>query len=143
MILNQSGKIINDVRSYQQYFDQWCVVYPAPWQAFTHYVSKASYSGNFLDMAATLASRIMGYGEIGVRFPVASQPNDSYHDRIYIYAYAKCQTLCRAVSTLIANAVMVRLGANTDTTPRWQSLCSRLPTATGLEINFWQMGLSR
>jgi thiaminase (transcriptional activator TenA) len=109
--------------------------------AYTRYVLEAGYSGDFLDLLAALAPCVMGYGEIGVRL-AASEPADVYRDWIDTYANDEYQTLCRDVGLLIDNAVIARLGTNAEATPRWHALCDRFRTATELEADFWQMGLS-
>ena len=109
--------------------------------AYTRYVLEAGYSGDFLDLLAALAPCVMGYGEIGARL-AALEPADVYRDWIDTYASDEYQTLCHDIGTLIDNAVIARLGTTAEATPRWQALCDRFRTATELEADFWQIGLS-
>tara|TARA_B100001057_G_scaffold479530_1_gene551289 strand:+ start:846 stop:1553 length:708 start_codon:yes stop_codon:yes gene_type:complete len=109
--------------------------------AYTRYVLEAGYSGDFLDLLAALAPCVMGYGEIGARL-ATSKSADLYSDWIATYASDEYQALCHDIGTLIDNAVIARLGTNAEATPRWQALCDRFRTATELEVDFWQMGLS-
>ncbi|SMC98937.1 hypothetical protein [Primorskyibacter flagellatus] len=62
-------------------------------------------------------------------------------------AVTKAKTLdemhaCREGGALIDLTVARRLGPTTETSPRWRRLCTRLQTATRLEVDSWAMGLS-
>ena len=90
---------------------------------------------------AALTPCVMGYGEIGARLATL-EPADVYRYWINTYASDEYHTLCHDIGTLIDNAVIARLGTTAEATPRWQALCDRFRTATELEADFWQIGLS-
>lgn len=108
--------------------------------AYTRYVLEAGYSGDFLDLMATLAPCVMGYGEIGTRLK-AEQTSDTYNDWINIYAGDEYQENCTQVGQLIDQALLSRLGPDYLSSPRWAALCHKFDTATRLEVGFWDMGL--
>ena len=83
----------------------------------------------------------MGYGEIGLRL-AEEAASDSYRGWINTYAGADYQASVRSVGALLDSALERRLGESYDQLPVWQSLCSTFRTATELEVNFWQMGLT-
>ncbi|WP_170582282.1 thiaminase II [Ruegeria arenilitoris] len=109
--------------------------------AYTRYVLEAGYSGDLLDLLAALAPCVMGYGEIGTRL-AAEAASDTYRDWIDAYSSGEYQEACQAVGELLDSALTRRLGADFRTTPRWDRLCQTFRTATELEVNFWQMGLT-
>ncbi|MFD0910932.1 thiaminase II [Ruegeria arenilitoris] len=109
--------------------------------AYTRYVLEAGYSGDLLDLLAALAPCVMGYGEIGTRL-TAEATSDTYRDWIDAYSSSEYQDACQAVGELLDSALIRRLGADFRTTPRWSRLCQTFRTATELEVNFWQMGLT-
>lgn len=109
--------------------------------AYTRYVLEAGYSGDLLDLLAALAPCVMGYGEIGTRL-AAEATSDTYRDWIKAYSSSEYQEACQAVGELLDSALIRRLGADFRTTPRWDRLCQTFRTATELEVNFWQMGLT-
>ncbi|SHE30084.1 thiaminase (transcriptional activator TenA) [Ruegeria intermedia] len=109
--------------------------------AYTRYVLEAGYSGDLLDLLAALAPCVMGYGEIGTRL-AAEATSDTYRDWINAYSSSEYQEACQAVGELLDSALTRRLGADFRTTPRWDRLCQTFRTATELEVNFWQMGLT-
>lgn len=108
--------------------------------AYTRFVLDAGHSGDLLDLLAALAPCVMGYGEIGKTL-AASQTSDTYQAWIDTYAGHEYQQLCTDVGALIDSAVVRRIGAKPEHSPRWQSLCDRFRTATRLEVGFWDMGL--
>lgn len=109
--------------------------------AYTRFVLEAGYSGDLLDLLAALAPCVMGYGEIGARL-AGEATSDAYADWIATYAGEDYQGACRAVGELLDAALTRRLGADFAASPRWQRLCKTFRTATELEVNFWQMGLT-
>ncbi|NVO55975.1 thiaminase II [Rhodobacteraceae bacterium B1Z28] len=109
--------------------------------AYTRYVLEAGYSGDLLDLLAALVPCVMGYGEIGTR--LASQAtSETYQDWINTYAGEDYQGACKAVGELLDSALTRRIGADFQASPRWYRLCRTFRTATELEVNFWQMGLT-
>lgn len=108
--------------------------------AYTRYVLDAGHSGDFLDLMAALAPCVLGYGEIGLRL-AAEAGETPYAGWIAAYGGDAYQTTCRNVGALIDAAVLHRLGARPEQSPRWPRLCSRFGAATRLEAGFWDMGL--
>lgn len=108
--------------------------------AYTRYVLEAGYSGDFLDLMATLAPCVFGYGEIG-RTLKEIHGKTPYQDWIDTYSGDDYQSVCAEVGALIDQAVADRLGPNPAESPRWGSLCQHFDIATRLEIGFWDMGL--
>jgi len=109
--------------------------------AYTRFVLEAGYSGDLLDLLAALAPCVMGYGEIGSRLAVEAT-SDTYRDWISTYAGEDYQGACKAVGELLDSALIRRIGADFEASPRWSRLCETFKTATELEVNFWQMGLT-
>lgn len=109
--------------------------------AYTRFVLEAGYSGDLLDLLAALAPCVMGYGEIGTRLK-AEATSDTYADWINTYSGEDYQGSCQAVGTLLDAALTRRLGEDFANTPRWDRLCQTFRTATELEVQFWQMGLT-
>ncbi|WP_299349638.1 thiaminase II [uncultured Shimia sp.] len=109
--------------------------------AYTRFVLEAGYSGDLLDLLAALAPCVMGYGEIGSRLG-AEATSDTYRDWIDTYAEGDYQSACQAVGDLLDSALTRRIGADFEASPRWDRLCHTFRTATELEVNFWQMGLT-
>lgn len=108
--------------------------------AYTRYVLDAGHSGDLLDLLATLAPCVMGYGEIGT-FLANNNSSDKYSEWINTYAGDPYQQVCHDVGDLINDAVAHRLGDDPTHNPRWRQLCEHFTTATQLEIRFWEMGL--
>ncbi|WP_171237903.1 thiaminase II [Ruegeria sp. HKCCA5763] len=109
--------------------------------AYTRFVLEAGYSGDLLDLLAALAPCVMGYGEIGTRL-AEEATSETYRDWINTYAGEEYQGACQAVGELLNSALTRRLAADFEPSPRWHRLCQTFRTATELEVNFWQMGLT-
>ncbi|CAD0184490.1 Aminopyrimidine aminohydrolase [Ruegeria sp. THAF57] len=109
--------------------------------AYTRFVLEAGYSGDLLDLLAALAPCVMGYGEIGARL-ASEATSETYRDWINTYAGPDYQEACKAVGSLLDQALTRRIGPDFETSPRWDRLCQTFRTATELEVNFWQMGLT-
>ncbi|MEM1006067.1 MAG: thiaminase II [Pseudomonadota bacterium] len=109
--------------------------------AYTRFVLEAGYSGDLLDLLVALAPCVMGYGEIGTRL-ASEATSGTYRDWINTYAGDDYQSACKAVGALLDQALTRRIGADFEAAPRWDRLCQTFRTATELEVNFWQMGLS-
>lgn len=109
--------------------------------AYTRFVLEAGYSGDLLDLLAALAPCVMGYGEIGARL-AAEATSETYRDWINTYAGEDYHGACSAVGELLDQALTRRIGADFEASPRWNRLCQTFRTATELEVNFWQMGLT-
>ena len=109
--------------------------------AYTRFVPEAGYSSDLPDLLAALAPCVMGYGEIGARLS-SEATSETYHDWINTYAGDDCQGRCNAVGKLLDQALTRRIGADYEASLRWDRLCQTFRTATKLEVNFWQMGLT-
>lgn len=109
--------------------------------AYTRYVMDAGLQGDFLDLMATLAPCVMGYGEIGLRLMVSKADDTPYAEWITAYASPEYQTVCTNVGAMIDDAVARRIG-NLSHSPRAAALQGRFSMATSLEVGFWQMGLN-
>lgn len=77
--------------------------------AYTRYVLDAGHSGDFLDLLASLAPCVMGYGEIGKRL-AAAPCAPAYADWADVYAGAEYQQLCHEAGALLDAAALRRLG---------------------------------
>lgn len=108
--------------------------------AYTRYVLDAGHSGDLLDLLATLAPCVMGYGEIGLALK-ATAASEAYAPWIDTYAGAEYQQVCENVGALIDTVAARRLGDVPENSPRWPGLCARFAKATELEVGFWDMGL--
>ena len=108
--------------------------------AYTRYVLDSGHSGDMVDLLATLAPCVMGYGEIGLRLYQSDHATD-YADWINTYGGNDYQDVCIAVGHLIDTACHRRLGEDPAASPRWSALQQRFDMATRLETGFWQMGL--
>ena len=108
--------------------------------AYTRFVLEAGYSGDFLDLMATLSPCVLGYGEIGKQL-AEKQSSPTYNDWIACYSGEEYQQTCAEVGHLIDCALTSRLGTNYTSSPRWATLARKFETATRLEIGFWDMGL--
>ena len=109
--------------------------------AYTRFVLEAGHSGDLVDLLAALVPCVMGYGEIGARL-ASEATSDTYRDWIDTYAGGEYQDACKAVGNLLDSALTRRIGADFAASPRWDRLCKIFRTATELEVNFWQMGLT-
>ncbi|WP_282027502.1 thiaminase II [Ruegeria faecimaris] len=109
--------------------------------AYTRFVLEAGYSGDLLDLLAALTPCVMGYGEIGTRL-ASEATSEVYRDWINTYASDDYQGACKAVGELLDQALTRRIGEDFAASPRWDRLCQTFRTATELEVNFWQMGLT-
>ncbi len=109
--------------------------------AYTRYVLDAGHSGDFLDLLAALMPCVMGYGEIGLRL-AAAKCDTPYAGWISTYAGADYQQVCLEAGALLDAAILRRLGAAPQASPRWATLSHRFTTATRLEAAFWNMGLA-
>ena len=108
--------------------------------AYTRYVLEAGFSGGFLDLMASLAPCVMGYGEIGAKLKV-EKTSAKYSEWINTYSGGDYQNLCSELGEVIDNAVIRRLGENYEQCERWKKLIKHFRQATTLEGKFWDMGL--
>ncbi|MBX2880724.1 MAG: thiaminase II [Granulosicoccus sp.] len=109
--------------------------------AYTRYVMDAGLSGDLLDLLATLAPCVFGYGEIGLRLAESSNTLPAYREWIDTYQDQEYQSVCAMVAQLIEETAAQKLGTDFSANPRWPALCKRFTIATDLEVNFWELGL--
>ena len=107
--------------------------------AYTRYVMDAGLCGDLLDLLASLAPCVFGYGEIGLNLAGSDDTQPAYREWIDSYAGREYQTLCHTVAELIERACIARLGPEPEKSPRWPALCRRFTVATRLEVAFWGM----
>jgi len=106
--------------------------------AYTRFVLEAGMAGDLLDLHAALAPCVVGYAEI-VRGLADKRHNDHpYKDWIETYASPDYQQVAsNAVERL--DELMARRGGP----GRIDRLSEIFRRATRLEVDFWQMGLTR
>lgn len=113
---------------------------PAPeMTAYTGYVLERGMAGDLLDLHVALAPCIVGYAEIGARLAVAAgtdRPAHAYGEWIATYAGREFQAAAEG-----ERALLDRLFAANGGDARFPALAEIFRTATGLEIDFWAMGL--
>ena len=109
--------------------------------AYTRYVLEAGFSGSFLDLMASLAPCVMGYGEIGAKLKV-EKTSEKYSEWINTYSGSDYQNLCSELGNVIDNALISRLGENCEQGEQWKKLIKHFRQATTLESKFWEMGLN-
>jgi len=109
--------------------------------AYTRYVMDAGLSGDLLDLLATLAPCVFGYGEIGLRLADCKNTQPVYRQWIETYQGAEYQSVCTMVAEMIEETALHKLGKDYADNPRWSGLCKRFTMATRLEVNFWALGL--
>ena len=109
--------------------------------AYTRYVMDAGLSGDLLDLLATLAPCVFGYGEIGKNLKNSTETTVLYREWIDTYHGEEYQSVCIAVAELIDQVAQSKIGPKYKASPRWTDLCQRFETATRLETDFWSMGL--
>jgi thiaminase/transcriptional activator TenA len=108
--------------------------------AYTRFVLDCGAAGDLLDLYVALAPCVIGYGEIGHRLAAdgaATLAGNPYRDWIAEYAGEGYQ----AVATR-ARARLDDLAARSMTERRFTELAALFATASRLEADFWQMGLS-
>ena len=109
--------------------------------AYTRYVLESGYSGDFLDLIATLIPCVIGYAEIGTNLKNSNPSNTMYQTWIQTYSGKEYQNISKQVGILFDKAVETRLGKNFQKTYKWKRILTKFKTATLLEIDFWEMAL--
>lgn len=112
--------------------------------AYTRYVLETGMSGDLLDLLVALAPCACGYGEIGARLigdPATRLEGNPYRDWIELYGGEDFQAVSRNAVAQIDRVTEQRVGAEPESTPRWDALSRVFRDATRLEADFWQMGL--
>jgi len=109
--------------------------------AYTRFVMDCGFSGDFPTLLAALVPCVMGYGEIGARLD-REKSSDTYAGWIATYAGDDYQALCREIGALFDAALTDRYGQEFEILPLWSGLTRTFAQATGLEVGFWDMGLS-
>ena len=112
--------------------------------AYTRFVMDIGLRGDLLDLMASLAPCVFGYGEIGLRLasrikgPLQDQP---YGEWIATYVGDEYQQVCNAVGAMMDNVASRRIGGDLADSPRSADLQSIFNMACDLETSFWSMGL--
>jgi thiaminase/transcriptional activator TenA len=108
--------------------------------AYTRFVLDCGAAGDLLDLHVALAPCVIGYAEIGLRLApdgVGALGDHPYREWIGEYAGAVYQDIAvaarRHLDDLAARAMTVR---------RFEELAALFGTASRLEADFWQMGLT-
>lgn len=107
--------------------------------AYTRFVLDRGMSGDLLDLNVALAPCVVGYAEIGARLIEAVDPGEDHPYGAWIREYGSSgyrQVARDAVDTLD------RLMAVRGSGARLPGLVETFRTATRLEADFWQMGLT-
>ncbi len=97
-------------------------------------------AGDLLDLYVALAPCVIGYGEIGHRLAAdgaASSGGNPYREWIVAYAGDAYQAVAERARRRLDD-----LAARTMTERRFGELAKLFATASRLEADFWQMGLS-
>lgn len=112
--------------------------------AFSRYVLDAGHQGDLLDLLATLAPCVFGYGEIGLTLAMditGQETVNPYQSWIDGFAGDDYQGVCRNVAVLLEVAAAHRLGRHPRQSHRWSALQHRFDVASKLEAHFWNMCL--
>ena len=108
--------------------------------AYTRFVLERGMAGDLLDLMVALAPCAIGYGEIGARLAKARETKiegNPYITWIEMYAGDEYQQLVMDMTAEIDT-----LAGKRYTKARFADLSKTFATATRLEADFWQMGLS-
>ena len=109
--------------------------------AYTRYVLEKGGSGDLLDLHVALAPCVIGYGEIGARLkadPATKRDGNPYAEWIDVYGGDDYQEVARAAADQLD-----RLSDRRGGDARFESLARTFDQATRLEVDFWEMGLTR
>ncbi|HAL69116.1 thiaminase II [Pseudomonas fulva] len=106
--------------------------------AYTRYVLDCGAAGDLLELHVALAPCVIGYAEIGQSLAACIGNLDAHPYREWIgeYAGAGYQAVAAA-----ARAHLDSLAARSMTDQRFAELAAIFAQASGLEADFWQMGL--
>jgi len=106
--------------------------------AYTRYVLDCGAAGDLLELHVALAPCVIGYAEIGQSLAARIGNLDAHPYREWIgeYAGAGYQAVAAA-----ARAHLDSLAARSMTDQRFAELAAIFAQASGLEADFWQMGL--
>ncbi len=108
--------------------------------AYTRFVLERGMAGDLLDLMVALSPCAIGYGEIGAELAKSRETKiegNPYITWIEMYAGDEYQAL---VADMIEE--IDTLAAKRFTKARFADLSKTFATATRLEADFWQMGLS-
>jgi thiaminase/transcriptional activator TenA len=108
--------------------------------AYTRFVLERGMSGDLLDLQVALSPCILGYGEIArglAADPRTRFDGNPFRDWIEMYAGAEYQTAAAAAAEQLDTLFARRGGPG-----RLPGLAHAFATATRLEADFWQMGLT-
>lgn len=108
--------------------------------AYTRFVLERGMAGDLLDLMVALSPCAIGYGEIGARLSKSRETKiegNPYITWIEMYAGDEYQQLVKDMTAEIDTLAEKRF-----TKARFPDLSKTFATATRLEADFWQMGLS-
>jgi len=140
------GRIVDETSMHLRYCESWGLSQPQVEampearanMAYTRFVLEAGMAGDLLDLNAALAPCVVGYAEIARGLADKRHNEHPYKDWIETYASADYQQVAQgAVARL--DELMARRGGP----GRIASLTETFRKATRLEVDFWQMGLTR
>lgn len=107
--------------------------------AYTRFVLDRGLAGDRLDLETALAPCIVGYAAIAVERigdPGTRLDGNRYREWLEMYAGPDYQSLAREAAAALDEQYARRGGEG-----RFASLAANFAIATGLEADFWQMGL--
>jgi thiaminase/transcriptional activator TenA len=107
--------------------------------AYTRYVLDRGLTGDRLDLEVALAPCVVGYAEIAaerIADPATRLDGNPYKSWLEMYAGADYQALAAEAKTALDEQFARRGGEG-----RFPALAATFAAATGLEADFWQMGL--
>ena len=113
--------------------------------AYSRFVMDTGVQGDLLDLLATLAPCVFGYGEIGLELAMrlkGVRSNHPYRDWIEGFAGDEYQQICRTIARLLEIAARHRLGDDPLASYRWRLVQERFDVASRLEADFWNMCLA-
>jgi thiaminase (transcriptional activator TenA) len=140
------GRIVDETSMHLRYCEGWGLS-PAQVEAvpeakanmaYTRFVLEAGMAGDLLDLYAALAPCVVGYAEIGRALAAKRHNEHPYKDWIETYSGADYQQVADDTIARL-DTLMARRGGP----GRMTGLSEIFRKATRLEVDFWQMGLTR
>lgn len=140
------GRIVDETSMHLRYCEGWGLtqaqVEAMPEaksnMAYTRFVLEAGMAGDLLDLTAALAPCVVGYAEIARALAHKRHNEHPYKDWIETYASPDYQQVAQSTVERLDELMARRGGPG-----RIASLSETFRKATRLEVDFWQMGLTR
>lgn len=114
---------------------------------YTRYVLDQGLTGDSLDLLVALSPCSLGYAEIGKRLivdPETKFTGNPYREWIELHGGVEFQDSASGMKRYLDREAKRRGISCTDmSSERWESLITNFRTAIHLEIQFWQMGLTK